>query len=117
LVPSKAALAQRRHYQKHRERYRAESKVVTEEDKLKVLKKNLMSKYGLTLQQFTAMRVMQGDVCAICKDPLSPAYVDHCHTTGRVRGLLCNHCNKGLGFFRDHPSLLTAAADYLKGTP
>jgi hypothetical protein len=50
--------------------------------------------------------------CVICGDT-GPLVVDHCHTTGAVRGMLCNHCNRGLGHFRDDPMLLEFAAQYL----
>jgi hypothetical protein len=51
--------------------------------------------------------------CIICGDS-GPLVVDHDHSTGKVRGMLCNHCNRGLGHFRDDPELLTFAAEYLK---
>jgi hypothetical protein len=41
--------------------------------------------------------------------------IDHCHSTGDVRGLLCHSCNVGLGFFRDNPKFLESAATYLGG--
>lgn len=50
--------------------------------------------------------------CVICGSE-EPLVVDHDHMTGKVRGMLCNHCNRGLGHFRDSPMLLEFAAQYL----
>jgi peptide methionine sulfoxide reductase MsrB len=50
--------------------------------------------------------------CVICGDE-TKLVVDHDHVTGKVRGMLCNHCNRGLGHFRDDPTLLEFAAQYL----
>ena len=77
-------------------------------------------KFGITLEQYDEMLATQGGVCAVCKQPEAVAReqalaVDHDHQPGgRVRGLLCNRCNRALGFFRDDPALLRAAADYLE---
>lgn len=51
--------------------------------------------------------------CVICGS-YEPLVVDHDHKTGKIRGMLCNHCNRGLGHFRDDPELLVFAAEYLK---
>ena len=50
--------------------------------------------------------------CVICGSE-EPLVVDHDHNTGEIRGMLCNHCNRGLGHFRDDPLLLEFAAQYL----
>lgn len=76
----------------------------------------LKRKYGLTEAGYETMLRGQNGVCAICagtqKQRLS---VDHCHTTGRVRALLCKKCNSGLGLFRDEVAILEQALTYLKG--
>lgn len=68
---------------------------------------------GMTTAGFENMMVSQNGQCAICGDNVKLC-VDHCHTTGFVRGLLCNNCNIGLGMFRDDPHRLVAATEYLK---
>lgn len=70
----------------------------------------------LTMEQYESMLVAQSNACAICVRPFetrSP-HVDHCHTGGHVRGLLCDDCNLGLGKFGDDPARLDAAAAYLR---
>lgn len=76
--------------------------------------------YGLLAGQYDAMVREQGGVCAICGKPptaeqgkTSRLFVDHCHATGAVRGLLCQPCNTALGLFRDEPETLRAAIEYL----
>lgn len=69
---------------------------------------------GLNPEQIEAIRLKQGNLCAICNDP-GPTDLDHCHKTGEIRWLLCKHCNRGLGAFRDSPELLTKAAHMLSG--
>ena len=62
------------------------------------------------------MYIDQAGLCGICKRPDSSGIklsVDHCHQTGKVRGLLCGNCNRALGLFRDNINLLTNAVSYL----
>lgn len=74
---------------------------------------------GMTPEQIDQIFESQGCVCAICKsaDPGSKNgwNLDHCHSTKRVRFILCAHCNRGLGAFRDSPELMRKAADVLEG--
>jgi hypothetical protein len=71
-------------------------------------------RYGLKLEDYRALVKNQGNACAICKRSDRPLVVDHCHVTRKVRRLLCNKCNVGLGCFNDDPALLRAAAAYLE---
>ena len=77
----------------------------------------LKSKYGITLAQYNAMIESQKGVCKICggKGEIKRRlHVDHCHSTGKVGGLLCYYCNLMLGLARDNPETLKNAARYLK---
>lgn len=80
--------------------------------------KNRFRKYGLTKEDYLRMVDEQNGMCAICQKPYdwetSALHIDHCHVTGRVRGLLCHSCNKGLGHFYDDVANLARAVDYLK---
>lgn len=83
----------------------------------KVRAQRLAIEYGIVPEEYDALLRRQAGVCAIC-GAACPKYsnlsVDHCHKTGRVRGLLCDPCNNGLGRFGDDPDRLVAAADYLR---
>ena len=77
-----------------------------------------LRRYGLSLADYDAMLARQGGVCGICKRQSGIRLcVDHCHATGRVRGLLCRTCNSGLGFYQDDPRLTRAATAYLEAPP
>lgn len=76
----------------------------------------LIRQYGIEPKEFYTMKEEQGGVCAICGSEANgrgELHIDHCHINGHVRGLLCHHCNTGLGHFKDDVSLLNAAALYL----
>lgn len=72
-------------------------------------------RYGIELELYNAMYKAQRGVCAICRNPphRSVLCIDHCHETGRVRGLLCNCCNAMLGRLKDDKQALQRAIDYL----
>lgn len=71
-------------------------------------------RYGVDADTFDSMLEQQDGQCAICAKPLERPHVDHCHSTLRVRGLLCFKCNTGLGCFQDDPDRLLTAAAYLQ---
>lgn len=85
---------------------------------------HLKKRYGITADQYRSMWDAQGGCCAICGNPektMDPRFkgirrlaVDHCHKTGKVRGLLCYLCNNGMGKLGEDPRVLRAAADYLE---
>lgn len=69
--------------------------------------------YGISPEQYNFMLEKQDNKCAICKEVKEIINVDHCHSTGKTRGLLCQACNLGLGNFRDKVSNLEEAVKYL----
>jgi hypothetical protein len=81
--------------------------------------RQLLRKYGITLADYDAMYAEQGGECAICETVETDVvkgrfHVDHCHETGKVRGLLCYHCNMVLGYAKDDTAALAAAINYLE---
>lgn len=80
------------------------------------LKCNYKRRFGLTLEEVAELHARP---CAICGATehggrFGKPHIDHCHKTGKVRGVLCGHCNVGIGCFRDDPELLKKAAAYLR---
>lgn len=85
--------------------------------KKRSMRRAALKKYGLTLEQYEAMLASQGGTCAVCGG--GPGYnrdynIDHCHKTGRVRGILCISCNVILGHAKDDPARLDLLAAYLR---
>jgi hypothetical protein len=83
--------------------------------------------YGITLEEYLALQDQQGNLCAICRKPargkpngraradhVPSLHVDHCHTSGRVRGLLCGNCNTMIGLAGEDSKVLLAAVEYLE---
>lgn len=79
---------------------------------------NLRRKFNISIEIYNKLLNLQNNVCYICNNPESilnkSLAVDHCHTTGKIRGLLCSRCNKALGLFNDNIELLNKAIYYLK---
>lgn len=80
-------------------------------------RKNLFKKYGISNEEFEKMSDQQNGKCSICLQPNANGKklsVDHCHKLGKVRGLICNRCNLGIGNFRDSIGILKKAIEYLE---
>lgn len=74
----------------------------------------LMGTYGITLEDYNNMLASQNNRCLICGDIRYKLHVDHNHETGKVRGLLCNSCNTGIGLLKENENILLSAIEYLK---
>jgi len=88
-------------------------------DKQRQRKHQLKSKYNLTEEQYQLLLKEQGYVCKLCgTDKVGGKWtvfhVDHCHTTGKIRGLLCTNCNRGLGMLGDTLQSIEKAYIYMK---
>ena len=75
-------------------------------------------RYGLSEKEFLTLYKSQAGCCAICYTPLAVSgkdtHIDHSHTTGKVRGLLCNNCNTGIGKFNENIAALRRAVFYIE---
>lgn len=83
----------------------------------------LKNRFGITEKIFDTLLLQQNGCCAICRCPettrgkrgqVKRLAVDHCHSTSRIRGLLCQACNAGIGLLKDSPTVIAAALDYLQ---
>jgi hypothetical protein len=120
----------RAHYQSNKEKIAVERKAYYEANKEKQkadakayyhLNREAQQarRYGLSLAQFRAMVMAQGNRCKCCGTLFgmlrsTRPNIDHCHTTGQVRGILCLQCNLLLGHAEDKPKILETCARYLK---
>ena len=86
------------------------------------LKWHYKDKYGITIEQRQELFDKQNGKCAICSCVVhldgikngTQAVIDHCHDSGKIRGMLCNLCNQGLGLFKDNIEAIERAIKYLK---
>lgn len=103
----------------NKDKYNAGAKNWRDNNKDKEYGHEIKRRYGITLVEYDAMLLAQGNKCLLCTyvhdttNKRGRLYVDHCHTTGKVRGLLCGGCNSALGYFEDDIETLQKAIDYL----
>lgn len=125
--------ASKRYYREHRDEIRERRRIYHFENREKQLEKMRVygkasrarrlglareKRYGLTQGEFDALLFSQGYKCAACGEDKATAkqdwHLDHCHSTKKVRGILCPHCNVAIGYAKDSPEKLRRMADYLE---
>lgn len=116
-----SSVRHKEYYEKNKEKLKANVRENNKKPHVIANKRNrnLQTNYGITEDKYQEMLSNQNGCCAICQVEQSELsyrlYVDHDHTTGEVRGLLCKHCNSGIGLFKDNKNILSKAIDYLRG--
>ena len=108
------------------EKKRAYDREYIAQNYARIRHKQLMSDYGISYEQYLAMEEEQGGCCSICERPKEDCQrrtkygkvraleVDHCHKTGKIRGLLCASCNTTIGHMEDDTHRLRKAINYLE---
>ena len=86
--------------------------------RVRTREQRLHTRYGITIKEYERILATQGGVCAICRTSRRDVRnrempVDHNHTTNKVRGILCDKCNRIIGLFNDDPDVIEAAVKYL----
>lgn len=104
-----------REYDKSRDYYnKGRHKLWHSRNRDKVRERQLKNKYSITQQDYLEMYRFQEGRCRICEDTYEKLVIDHCHRTGRIRGLLCRECNTGIGLLKESPKVFVNAIEYLK---
>ena len=96
--------ARKGHYNRNRDKYKTNARQCR------------LKKYGITSEEYQSLYKLQGGVCAICFRPPNGRMlsVDHDHETKKIRGLLCDNCNHGIGVFKEDLTVFYSAIAYLK---
>lgn len=103
--------------ERNKERHRKNSREWNRKNPDKVRDRLLKSAFGISLSKYKEILLSQNEACAICEQPQSTLKknlaVDHCHSTGIIRGLLCTSCNLGIGQLQESTEILSKALAYL----
>lgn len=102
----------KKYFQENKEKYYEQGKIWRANNKEKLRNKSLRERFGITIQDFRILLDKQYGLCAVCR--LEPGtHLDHNHDTGKIRGILCNTCNRGIGLLKDNIFVLKNAIEYL----
>lgn len=107
----------KRYYDTHREERKAHSLTYFYAHREELNAYRRFHKYGLSQGAFNALLETQGRACAICRKTKwngNGPHLDHDHTTGKVRGILCSNCNLVLGLIGNNPKIARKIGDYLE---
>ncbi len=111
---TKKGVPKSEHTKKHNREYMRQYSKDNPQDPKRNRRWKWLKRYGITPEEWDALFEKQGKRCAICGTNAAWRWdTDHCHSTKRVRGILCHMCNMGLGAFRDSQNALLEAARYL----
>jgi hypothetical protein len=121
--PKKVKRAQRNWTKRNRDKILKRNREIRAEHPERARNHHLKFAFGITLDDYNKMFQTQNGLCAICGQPetkidkqknkLRVLSVDHNHTTGQIRSLLCDRCNLGIAFFKDNAEILSSASNYL----
>jgi len=114
----KSILRNKNYYQSNKIKLALKRKQYYKTHKQEAKNNYLLLKYNISLKQYNDMFNKQQGCCIVCgrhqSECVHTLVVDHCHLTGKIRGLLCNRCNLVIGFIKDNSKLAIAIANYLK---
>jgi hypothetical protein len=109
-----------KHYRSKKDYYNKLQRNYREENRDKFKQWRLKRNWNLTVEEFNSMINTQSNKCFICETTFSDVKgkrpnVDHCHSTGRIRKLLCTKCNTAMGLLNENVSILSKMINYIQG--
>ena len=110
----KVKVVKKEYYLKNKEHILANKKIWVLNNKDRIREYQLKRDYNLTLDQYNKMLSDQNGCCKICDTKMTKPHVDHCHTTGKVRALLCINCNSSLGQLKEDTKIMQKLIEYVK---
>lgn len=109
--------ASSKYYWENKEACNLNAKKHYQKNKLKYKENNLRNKHDISFEDFESFLQIQDNQCKIyhCElDNAKNTHIDHCHSSGKIRGILCSNCNTALGKFKDCIEFLQSAIQYIK---